>query len=48
MLYNIIFKNGSNKIEKFTDIKEFGKWWATCVRLAIHNAGTVKSVKPLN
>jgi hypothetical protein len=48
MLYNIIFKSGSNKIEKFANIKEFGKWWVVCVRLGIHNAGTVLSVKPLN
>ena len=48
MLYNIIFKSGSNKIEVFTDIKEFGRWWAKCVRLGIHNAGSVVSVKPIN
>ena len=47
MLYNITFKNGSNKIEKFDSIKEFGKWWRQCVRLSIHNAGSVLSVKPL-
>jgi len=48
MLYNIIFKSSSNKIEKFADIKEFGKWWAACVRLGIHTAGSVVSVKSIN
>lgn len=47
MLYNIIFKSGSNRIEKFTSIKEFGQWWKACVKLGIHNAGSILSVKLL-
>jgi len=35
MMYNIIYKNGSNQIEIFNDIKEFGKWWRESVHLAI-------------
>lgn len=47
MLYNIIFKTGSNRIEFFDNIKDFGKWWRTCVYLGIYKPGTVISVSPL-
>ena len=48
MMYNIIYKNGSNQIEIFNDIKEFGKWWRESVHLAIKKPGSVKAVLPIN
>ena len=45
--YEIIFVNGSNRIEKFSDIKAFGYWWKLRVRLGIYKAGSVFKVKPI-
>ncbi len=45
--YEIIFVNGSNRIEQFSDIKAFGYWWKLRVRLGIYKAGSVFKVKPI-
>lgn len=47
-LYNITYKNGSNQIELFSNIKDFGKWWANMVKLGNRNKGSVLSVIAIN
>lgn len=43
-MYNIIYKNGSNEIELFENIKAFGTWWAVSVKLGNRKRGSVRSI----
>lgn len=47
-LYNIIYKDGSNEIELFDNIKGFGKWWAIMVKLGNRKKGSIESVKQVS
>jgi hypothetical protein len=46
--YNISYKNGSNQIELFSSIKDFGKWWSKMVKLGNRNRNSVLSVTQIN
>ena len=47
-LYNIQYKNGSNEIELFSSIKDFGKWWSKMVKLGNRRKNSVLSVIAIN
>ena len=47
-LYNIQYKNGSNEIELFSSIKDFGKRWSKMVKLGNRRKNSVLSITKLN
>ena len=44
-MYNIKYKNGSNEIEIFEDLKHFGRWWRMGVMLGNRRRGSVASIE---